>query len=138
MALEKDLGSNIGIDLKYHKIYSVRVNYIDRTVSVEVHCYVDGAKRKDGAQPVRSFVVELDDDQLGYEPADDFDPDRARIYEALKNTPELSGASDDMNANRPAREEAQFMQRRLVKKRVDPSEQLIADAKKRRQIEGRG
>ncbi len=57
MAIIKELNSNVGVNVSYHRVVAVNINYIEKTVNIGLASYVDLEKRTSKCRPLE--VVDI-------------------------------------------------------------------------------
>ncbi|MGI6771655.1 MAG: hypothetical protein ACOX5Y_04530 [Acholeplasmataceae bacterium] len=94
MAIIKVLSSNVGVDVSYHRVIGVNINYREKLVNIALASYIDLDKRVQKCRPLEVVDIEV--------PRDDFDlfletnPIKT-AYEWLKvNVEGFDKAKDDL------------------------------------------
>ncbi|HQD91865.1 MAG TPA: hypothetical protein PK924_01225 [Bacilli bacterium] len=57
MAIIKVLNSSVGVDVSYHRVVAVNINYLEKTVNIGLASYVDVEKRSNKCRPLE--VVDI-------------------------------------------------------------------------------
>lgn len=59
MAIIKVLNSNVGIDVTYHRVVAVNINYLEKTVNIGLASYIDAEKRTDNCRPLEIVDISV-------------------------------------------------------------------------------
>lgn len=94
MAIIKKLSSNVGVDVSYHRVIGVNINYHEKLVNIALASYIDVDKRVEKCRPLEVVDIEV--------PKDDFNlflesSSIKAAYEWLKDNVEgFDKAKDDL------------------------------------------
>lgn len=59
MAIIKVLNSNVGVDVTYHRVVAVNINYLEKTVNIGLASYVDASKRMEKCRPLEIVDISI-------------------------------------------------------------------------------
>ncbi len=102
MAIIKKLKSGVGIDVSYHRVVHININYSEKQVNIGLASYIDLDKRVDNYRPLEVVDIEV--------PKEDFDKFKESnplksAYEWLKvNVEGFDKGKDDLE-NREVKED---------------------------------
>ncbi len=94
MAIIKKLDSNVGIDVSYHRVIGVSINYKDKLVNITLASYINVDKRVQKYRPLE--VVDIEVPKTDFSLFIEKSPIKA-AYEWLKvNVEGFDDAKDDL------------------------------------------
>ncbi|HHU59429.1 TPA: hypothetical protein GXZ34_00695 [bacterium] len=59
MAIIKKLKSGVGIDVSYHRVVHININYQEKQVNIGLASYIDLSKRIDNYRPLEVVDIEV-------------------------------------------------------------------------------
>lgn len=59
MAIIKVLNSNVGVDVTYHRVVAVNINYLERTINIGLASYIDAIKRTEKCRPLEIVDISV-------------------------------------------------------------------------------
>lgn len=94
MAIIKKLNSNVGIDVSYHRVIGVNINYHEKRVNITLASYINANKRVQKYKPLE--VVDIEVPKVDFDIFVECDPRKA-AYKWLKvNVEGFDEARDDL------------------------------------------
>lgn len=93
MALIKQMGTDYGVSINYHKIGTINISYHTQKCNIEVLSFASKDARQEGRKPIGMYTYQFNGDDF------DFDPDSAllpALYEKVKDAEEFTNATDDL------------------------------------------
>ncbi len=94
MAIIKNLKSGVGIDVSYHRVVHININYQEKQVNIGLASYIDLEKRIDNYRPLE--VVDIDVPKEDFDTFKENNPLKA-AYEWLKvNVEGFDKGKDDL------------------------------------------